>query len=242
MNTIKIDKQGKPVKMIAHRGLSGLEQENTCAAFVAAGNRESYWGIETDIHCTADGKYVIIHDDTTTRVSGETYTVEETDFDTLRSLRLMDKNADGSRWDLVLPTLEEYISICKKYDKVAVLELKNPMPEDAVVEIIKAVGDMEYAEHMVVISFAWQNMVYLRKNFPNQKAQFLLSGWDDKWLEELKKYNLGLDIKYTAITSGLVEKIHGIGQEINCWTVNTSEDAARVIECGVDYITTNILE
>lgn len=242
MNTIKIDKQGKPVKMIAHRGLSGLEQENTCAAFVAAGNRETYWGIETDIHCTADGKYVIIHDDTTTRVSGETYTVEETDFDTLRSLRLMDKNADGSRWDLVLPTLEEYISICKKYDKVAVLELKNPMPEDAVVEIIKAVGDMEYAEHMVVISFAWQNMVYLRKNFPNQKAQFLLSGWDDKWLEELKKYNLGLDIKYTAITSGLVEKIHGIGQEINCWTVNTSEDAARVIECGVDYITTNILE
>ena len=40
MNTIKIDKG--QVKMIAHRGLSGLEKENTCAAFVAAGNRESY--------------------------------------------------------------------------------------------------------------------------------------------------------------------------------------------------------
>ena len=242
MNTVKIDKQGSHVKMIAHRGLSGLERENTCAAFVAAGNRETYWGIETDIHCTADGKFVIIHDDTTTRVSGETYTVEETDFDTLRSVRLLDKHTDGIRWDLVLPTLEEYISICKRYEKIAVLELKNPMPEEAVVEIIKAVEEMDYADKMVVISFSFDNMVLLRKNFPKQKAQFLLSGWDDKWLPELEKYDLGLDIKYTAITPALVEKIHAIGQEVNCWTVDDPAEAARVIQCGVDYITTNILE
>ena len=52
MNTIKFDK--KNVKVIAHRGVSGLERENTCASFVAAGNR-SYYGIETDIHKTMDG-------------------------------------------------------------------------------------------------------------------------------------------------------------------------------------------
>lgn len=242
MNTIKLDKQGAKVKMIAHRGLSGLERENTCAAFVAAGNRETYWGIETDIHCTADGKYIIIHDDTTTRVSGKDYTVEETDFDTLRSLRLLDKGDDNIRWDLVLPTLQEYISVCKKYEKIAVLELKNPMPEEAVVEIIKAVEAMDYADKMVVISFSFDNMVLLRKNFPDQKAQFLLSGWDDKWLSKLKEYDLGLDIKHIAVTPELVKKIHSIGQEINCWTVDTPEDAARVIGCGVDYITTNILE
>ena len=242
MNTIKIGKQGSNVKMIAHRGLSGLEQENTCAAFVAAGNREIYWGIETDIHCTADGKYVIIHDDSTVRVSGQEYIVEETTFDTLRSLRLLDKFSTNTRWDLVLPTLEEYISICKKYGKIAVLELKNPMPEEAVVEILKALEAMEYADNTVIISFAWQNMVYLRNNFPKQKAQFLLKDWDDKWLSELEKYSLGLDIKYTAITTELVEKIHGIGQEINCWTVDDPQEAARVIGCGVDYITTNILE
>ena len=242
MNTIKINKQGSDVKMIAHRGLSGLERENTCAAFVAAGNREAYWGIETDVHCTADGKYVIIHDDTTTRVSGETYTVEETDFDTLRSLRLMDKNADGSRWDLVLPTLEEYISVCKKYDKIAVLELKNPMPEAAIVEIIKTVEDMDYADKMVVISFYFDNLVLLRKHFPKQKAQFLLVGWDDKWLPKLKENDLGLDVRHTAVTAELVEKIHGIGQEVNCWTVDDPAEAFRVIRCGVDYITTNILE
>ena len=52
MNTIKIDK--KDAKIIAHRGLSGIETENTNAAFIAAGNR-SYYGIETDVHKTLDG-------------------------------------------------------------------------------------------------------------------------------------------------------------------------------------------
>jgi glycerophosphoryl diester phosphodiesterase len=36
MNTIKFENKGN-IKMIAHRGLSGLEKENTCPAFVAAG-------------------------------------------------------------------------------------------------------------------------------------------------------------------------------------------------------------
>jgi len=42
------------VKLIAHRGFNRYETENTCAAFVAAGNR-SHFGIETDIHVTATG-------------------------------------------------------------------------------------------------------------------------------------------------------------------------------------------
>ena len=67
MDTCKLN--GRKPKMIAHRGVSKLERENTCAAFIAAGNR-SYFGIETDVHVTADGQYVIIHDDTTTRVAG----------------------------------------------------------------------------------------------------------------------------------------------------------------------------
>ena len=49
MNTIKMSTP-KPL-MIAHRGLSGLEKENTNAAFIAAGNR-SYYGIETDVRKT----------------------------------------------------------------------------------------------------------------------------------------------------------------------------------------------
>ena len=111
MNTIKLNTTGPNVKMIAHRGLSGLEAENTCAAFVAAGNREKYFGIECDIHRTLDGKFVIFHDDNTKRMAKDSMIIEETTFDTLRSLRLGEPRNDlYHRADLVMPTLEEYIA------------------------------------------------------------------------------------------------------------------------------------
>ena len=87
MNTIPFEKKEK-VKMIAHRGVSGLEFENTCAAFVAAGNR-SYYGIETDIHRTKDGQYIVYHDDNLVRLLGDERVVEEMTFEELRKLRLM---------------------------------------------------------------------------------------------------------------------------------------------------------
>jgi len=58
------------VRIIAHRGLCGLEPENTHAAFIAAGNR-SYYGIESEVHKTADGYYVMMHDENTLRMSGD---------------------------------------------------------------------------------------------------------------------------------------------------------------------------
>ena len=74
MDTLKFNKNN--VKVIAHRGLSGIETENTNSAFVAAGNR-SYWGIETDVHKTVDGVYVVFHDDNTGRVANKDLVVEE---------------------------------------------------------------------------------------------------------------------------------------------------------------------
>ena len=68
MDTVKLSAASKPL-MVAHRGCCSLETENTAPAFVAAGNR-SYWGVETDVRTTADGGFIILHDETTARVSG----------------------------------------------------------------------------------------------------------------------------------------------------------------------------
>ena len=87
MDTVRINH--KNVLFIAHRGASCLETENTLAAFIAAGNR-TYFGIETDVHITKDGKFILIHDDTTGRVAESDLVVEETDFSTLRTLPLKD--------------------------------------------------------------------------------------------------------------------------------------------------------
>ena len=92
------------------------------------------------------------------------------------------------------------------------------------------------------ISFALKNLIYLRRRYPQQPAQFLIKEWDDRLLEVLEKYNLGLDIYYKSATAENVQKVHALGQEYNVWTVNEAADGAALVEMGVDYITTNILE
>ena len=241
MNTVKMSLP-KPL-MIAHRGLSGLERENTCAAFIAAGNR-SYFGIETDVHQTVDGQYAIIHDDTTTRVSGKELVVEETEFSALRQLQLLDPQNGASRVDLRIPSLEEYIRTCKKYEKVAVLELKNRMPKEAVLEIAEIIASLGYMEHTIFISFKLDNLIDLREKYPCQPAQYLLSKIEDAaaTLAILKQYNLDLDVKYTAATQEIVALMHENGIKVNVWTVDSLEEAEHLAELGVDFITTNILE
>ena len=239
MNTIKFENKGN-IKMIAHRGVSGLERENTCPAFVAAGVK-SYWGIETDVHVTLDGKFIIIHDDDTLRVSGESHTVEETDFDTLRSLRLIDKSTGIVRHDLVLPTLSEYIRILRHYEKHAVLEIKNPMEKADLERIITIIRQEQYLEHTTFISFDWQNMLHLRCLLPAQSAQFLMETWEEDLPERLASHHLDLDIYFKCLTEERVRRLHEKGILVNVWTVDSPEDAAALAQMGVDQVTSNIL-
>lgn len=236
-DTVKISSD---VSMIAHRGVSGLERENTNAAFVAAGNR-SYFGIETDVHCTSDHRMIIIRDDTTDRVAGVSMCVEETAFDQLRQLRLCD--LDGNRReDLCLPSLEEYIRICKKYDKVSVLEIKNhfePADIDTVIDIIRR---EQWLDRTVFISFDLPNMICLREKLPRQQLQYLVDVIDADVLNALKTYSLDIDARYKNVTADQVAAVHALGQKVNVWTVNEKADAEALIEMGVDYITSSILE
>ena len=239
MNTVKFDK--KETKIIAHRGLSGIEKENTNAAFVAAGNR-SYYGIETDVHKTLDGKYVVFHDDTTGRVAIDDMEVEKTIFDCLRNLLLTDIDGKKGRTDIRIPTLQEYISICKKYEKVAVLELKNAFTEDEVYEIVDIIKELGYLGNVVFISFCLENLVFLRKKYPQQEAQFLIDNYEPWLLDTLKEHNLDLDIKYTSLNADNMKELHDAGIKVNCWTCDDPAAGENLASLGIEFITSNILE
>ena len=241
MNTIQIHHPG--VRLIAHRGVSGLECENTAAAFVAAGNR-SYFGIETDVHQTSDGRLIIIHDDSTGRVSEEVLPVEDSTFDALRAIRLKDRHGLDSRGDLILPTPEEYLSICRKYEKTAVLELKNAMPEKVIRQVLAVLKGMRYAENTILISFDWNNLLYVRRNAPEQHVQFLTGEINDAeaLARSLAENRFGLDVSHRAYTPEVADAMHKYRIEVNVWTVDSPADAERVMALGVDYITSNILE
>ena len=240
MNTTKFNHQNKPL-MVAHRGVSGLETENTCAAFVAAGNR-SYNGIQTDDHITADGKYVAFHDDETRRLAAEDMIIEQTDFATLRSLILRQRDGNFGRTDIRIPTMQEYIEICKHYEKVAVLELKNHFQKEQVFEICEIIEGIGYLENVIFISFDFENLVYVKEKYPQQPVQFLTGRCDEELAKKLSSLNMDLDIYFEGFDAETAERCHRYGIKVNCWTVDKVEDAARLAELGASYITSNILD
>ena len=239
MNTVKFEK-GQTL-VVAHRGLSGIERENTNSAFVAAGNR-SYYGIETDIHRTADGRFVVNHDSTLKRVGGENVNVEEVSLSVLQNIVLFDKDGTKDRLDLRPCTLENYISICKRYEKHCVLELKSDFTDEEMENIVNIFESYGYLENVTFIAFGYENLIKLRKIKPEQSAQFLFKEFTDEIIEKVKRDRLDVDVYYKSLTKEIVDELHAAGIVINCWTVDNKEDAERLALWGVDQITTNILE
>lgn len=240
MDTVKLVTKNN-VKMVAHRGVSGLETENTNAAFIAAGNR-SYFGVETDVRRTADGQFILLHDDNTERVGIDKLFPEQSTFETLRALKLRDKNGVRSRADLHLCSMEEYIETCKRYEKRCVLELKGGYTEEWLGEMVERIKAIGWLENVIFISFSLENLVKLRGLLPEQPMQYLTGQFDEVIFDNLKKYHFGLDIYIGGLHEEDVKRIHDAGLEVNVWTVDRLEDAERMVSWGVDYITSNIIE
>ena len=239
MNTVKFEKGS--TLAVAHRGLSGIEKENTNSAFVAAGNR-SYYGIETDIHRTADGHFVVMHDDNLKRVAGEGISVNDVSLKTLQSVVFLDVDNTKDRIDLRPATLENYISICKKYEKHSVLELKDDFTDEEIAKILDIIKGYDYLDNVTFISFIYENLTKIRKIIPTQSAQFLFVEMKEEIINEIIADRLDADVYFKNLTEDVVKKLHAAGLKVNCWTVNEKEDAERLVKMGVDYITTNILE
>lgn len=239
MDTIRINKYN--AQLVAHRGLSGLEPENTMAAFIAAANRD-YFGIETDVHVTADGHFVVIHDDDTGRVSGEKLSVEDSTLERLQLVQLHDCSGHP-RSDLRIPTLAEYLQVCARYEKVAVLELKNAFTRTHIEKMLDVVRANIADDRIIFISFDYNNMKMLRELRPEATLQFLTCDEvDDALIEKLKAHRLDLDIVFTRLDETNIALLHANGIRVNCWTADNPVRAENRARWGVDFITTNILQ
>lgn len=239
MNTTKFEKRN--VCVIAHRGLSGIEAENTCSAFVAAGNR-SYYGIETDIRRTADGHFVVNHDGDLKRIAGEDISVEGCTLEALQGVVLFDKDGLKQRNDLRPCTLENYISICKRYEKHCILELKSDFTDEETARFIEIIRELDYLENVTFISFNYDNLTKVRSILPNHSVQYLFWEVTDEITEKLIQDRIDVDIRHASLTKEFIDAFHKAGLKVNCWTVDSKDDAERLARWGVDFITSNILE
>ena len=131
-------------------------------------------------------------------------------------------------------------------NKTAVLELKNKMKESHIKDILDIIKKYNYLNKMIFISFEIDNLKVLRKLNKDINIQYLNGIEDNKKKEEVIKYckelKLDADVYYDNITKEFIDNCHKNNIKVNVWTVDSKEDAERLINMGVDYITSNILE
>ena len=239
---------------IAHRGGAGIAPENTLEGF-REGLRVGAGTLELDVHTTADGRVVVIHDATVDRTTERAGAVREM---TLAEVKRLDAGyrftRDGGSTfpyrgkGLKVPTLEE---VYDEFAEVPInIEIKGERPgiEEALWQIVEKAGA---ERRTVVVSESTPTIRRFRKASGGRVATasssaelvsfWLLSrlGLSDprppyQALQGPETYK-GLRI----VTPGLVRAAHARGLRVDVWTIDEEPDMRRLLGFGVDGIMTD---
>ena len=237
--------------IIGHRG-SQWGVENTRAAFINGANAGA-WGLECDIRVSADGTFIISHDDNFKRLGGPETKIADMTTEALLSTRLTSKR-HGVTYAGTPCTLGEFLDICKEYQVVPVIEVKvcttihsntkaeNEPVFDGIPALINLIDQKGLSDKAVIISFMPGVVDFIHRHYPDITVQ-VLAGEEDgtimEWVEWCKQYKMDLDVVHTIVTKEAVDAMHAAGLKVNVWTVDRVEDFERVKAMGVDFITTN---
>ncbi len=237
----------KTVDFIAHRGESLDAPENTLAAFRLAWERGAA-GIEGDFRLNADGEIVCMHDDNARRTTGVDREISAA---TSAQVAALDAGAlRGKQWEGEgVPTLLQVLGTVPAGKRI-LLEIKDG---PSLVPVLKR--DLEEsglgADQIVAITFHEDVLMAVRRQIPELKALLLTGvqrgadGGPSPSAEDLARKLVelgahGVDAGGAdCIDAAYVEAIHTRGFEFHVWTVDEAEQARRLIDAGVDSITSN---
>jgi glycerophosphoryl diester phosphodiesterase len=108
---LTLPKSKNKLVVIAHRGDHTIAPENSLLAIENAIHDSADY-VELDIRTSKDGKLVLMHDATVDRMTNGHGKINELSFDSIRVLKLFNKNIDNPD-TFQVPTFEEALKLCK---------------------------------------------------------------------------------------------------------------------------------
>ncbi|HAM34899.1 MAG TPA: hypothetical protein DEB40_04860 [Elusimicrobia bacterium] len=228
------------MRLIAHRGASGLAPENTMAAFRLALELGSK-AIELDVHQTADKELVILHDEDLRRVAARPEQIRDLSWQELCRFEAGGWFDPRFRGEPV-PRLEEVIDLVKGKAELH-LELKRGSSYYRGVEgrLVELVRQRRALKTCVFSSFDHAALFTIRALEPRARIGYLLgetpleTAWGE--LKELGAESLHLSRRQA--TAQRVASCHRRRLKILVYTVNDADEARRLEAMGVDGIFSN---
>jgi glycerophosphoryl diester phosphodiesterase len=239
MNTIKIDKDF--TGMIAHRGLSGIETENTEAAFIAAANR-TYAGIECDVRVSKDDQLIVTHDDTLLRLGLLNIHIPSFTYAEIRRFSLVDRKTGGLSESCRIPLLKDVLQICAAYGKTACIDIKDGLSKHHLDTIIVNIEKYHHPDKTCIVSEDRNELSYIRQHYPMIELFLGCENPSENDVLFCEKESLNLYAQAKHLTDETIKRFHLKGLKVGVYTINDKRRAERFIKMGIDYLTTDILE
>lgn len=239
-------KGGENVTLIAHRGLATEAPENTLPAYELAA-KKGFKYAETDIMPSKDGVWMISHDDSLKRMTGDKVNVADLTAEEISKIPLTKGANIKDYQNLVTPTYEQFLKTCADNNIIPVVEIKlsDDAPADLPYEdIVTLLDKYGFSDNGIIISFSENSLKAVRKYSTRVKMQFLASDINEDTFKTAKEIsNCGLDIKYQALLKNpdMVKKAISENVELNAWTVDDLKIANELTALGVTIITTNAI-
>lgn len=210
--------------IIAHRGASAEQPENTLAAFRRA-LALKVDGIELDVHVTRDGVAVVFHDDDLRRLTGERGSLAARTWRELQKLRV--------RGTEPIPRLIDVLRLTRRRCVVQI-EIKASVP---VAPVVRAVRAARAADAVILASFSAEIVLAARELAPSIPRMLISEGRGSPaaLVRQLASCDAaGLSVDHRAIRSAAwVRGINSRGFAVWSWTVNDARVARRLARWGV---------
>lgn len=205
--------------VIGHRGAAGLAPENTLASFSRA-VRHGVDAVELDVHLSADGRLVVIHDERLDRTTNGNGQVAAR---TLAALRRLDAGA-GER----IPTLDEVLEAVPT--RIAVnIELKGP---GTAAPVARAVAG--WTRPLLVSAFDHAELARFHGLCPATPCAPLLAKWRRGVLDTARTLDAwSLNLADRIADPATVNAVRESGCLCLVYTVNDAERAAALRAIGV---------
>lgn len=227
---------------IGHRGVKGHEPENTLVSFQKALDMQVD-GIELDVHLSADGEIMVIHDESIDRTtSGKGY-VNALSLRQLKAFRVNETDVPrlSAELEQKIPTLKEVFDLVNENCFINI-ELKSFEVTDKVVSLIeKYVSKKGWKyDRFLVSSFDWnalQQVAFLNDKIPIG----VLTETDLDLALAFAKFIKAKSIHphFHLLTKENTAQIQAKGLQVFPWTVNKLEDIQKIKTFNVNGIITD---
>jgi glycerophosphoryl diester phosphodiesterase len=226
-------------KIIGHRGAAASAPENTLAGFRRAQALGAAW-VEFDVRLTADGRCILLHDDSVDRTTDGSGRAADMTLDTLAALDAGGWFAPGFAGEAI-PTFEEAIDLLAELGLGANVEIKpHRGAETETAAAVCRILETSWPSALpapLVSSFAYSVLETAQRVAPQLARGLLLSHIGNDWRDLAVAIDArSIHCDHARLSEKRVKEIRAAGYPLLAYTINHAGRAQELFGWGVSAV------